>query len=132
MDECSKKGIYFPENTWKLIKSYLIIKIHPVAKLIKMYTTIYTKPSIFMTRYVKQRNGGYKFSINNKLDISNSPEEFIDNFFFYLRCKKILMRYCKSCRRMSSVFVVNSSPYLSMDCIECCSKPISISSYLEY
>ena len=41
MDECSNNDIYFPEYTWKLIKSYLIIKIHPVAKLIKIYTTIY-------------------------------------------------------------------------------------------
>ena len=86
------KDIYLPEYTWELIKSYLIIKIHPLAKLIKTYSIRYTNPSIFMTRYVKQKDGSYKFSRNNKLDISYSPEKLFGDFYFYLKSKKILIK----------------------------------------
>ena len=126
------KDIYLPEYTWELIKSYLIIKIHPLAKLIKTYSIRYTNPSIFMTRYVKQKDGSYKFSRNNKLDISYSPEKLFGDFYFYLKSKKILMRYCKSCKKMSPVFDVVRIPRIHKDYLECCSKTISVSSYLEY
>ena len=135
MDHSERKEIYFPEYSWDIIKSYLLVKIHPVAKLIKTYSIRYQSPCIFMTKYPKLRNGAYKYSPNRKLDIANSPEEMIGDFQFYLKCKKILLRYCESCKKKSTVFIVDTSPYSLRNkyCVECSEQTTyTADSYLEY
>jgi len=127
MDHSERKEVYFPEYSWELIKSYLIVKIHPVAKMIKTYAIRYKNPSIFITNYVQLRNGEYKYSRTGMVDISNPPEDMIWNFHFYLKCKKIILQFCESCKKKSSVFIVNTSPYSSGKkyCFQC-SQQISL------
>ena len=87
-----------------------------------------------MTNHVKLRNGQYRYSPQRKLDITNSPEEMTSDFNFYLKCKKILLRYCDSCKKKSTVFIVDTSPYSLRNkyCVECSGQTTyTVDSYLE-
>lgn len=85
-----KVEIYFPEFAWENIKLFLLNKIHPIAKLIKTYTFRYVNPAIFISRYIKLKNGEYKYTNKNQLNIGESPEQIIgNNFLRYLKLKRI-------------------------------------------
>ena len=89
----NKFEIYFPESAWEKIKLFLLNKTHPVANLIKTYTFRYVNPAIFISRYIKIRNGEYKYSNKYQLNIGESPEKILgNNFHRYLKFKKILIK----------------------------------------
>lgn len=50
---------HLPDYPWAIIKEFLFKKKHPTSKLIKMYGERYHRPQIFMSQYVKLRNGMY-------------------------------------------------------------------------
>jgi hypothetical protein len=50
---------HLPDYPWEIIKQFLLKKKHPTSKLIKDYAERYHRPQIFMSRFVKLRNGMY-------------------------------------------------------------------------
>ena len=89
--------IYFPESAWGNIKLFLLNKMHPVANLIKNYTFRYVNPAIFISRYIKLKNGEYKYSNKYQLSIGESPEKILgNNFHRYLKFKKITRQHKKN------------------------------------
>lgn len=51
--------MFIPDHPWAIIKDFLMKKKHPTSKLIKSYAERYHRPQIFMSRYLKLRNGMY-------------------------------------------------------------------------
>lgn len=49
--------IAFPDYPWMIIKSFLLKKTHPTAKLIQKYAFYYSKPKFFMSYFFQLKNG---------------------------------------------------------------------------
>jgi hypothetical protein len=74
--------MYLPDYPWAIIKEFLLKKKHPTSKLIKKYADRYHRPQIFMSRYVKLRNGMYVRVEKPVLQIEQSLNMSFQSFVY--------------------------------------------------
>ena len=78
--------IYLPDYPWSIIKDFMLRKVHPSAKLLKLLSERYLRPQIFMSNYFLLKNGMFvkvdRPELQMKLSISSSVK-----FIQYVRMK---------------------------------------------
>ena len=82
-----------PDYPWFIVKEFLLKKKHPTSKLIKNLTERYSRPQIFMSRFVKLRNGMFVKVEKPYLQLEPPLRDSQGiTFFNFVRFKSIRMK----------------------------------------